>query len=311
MKNLGISILNFLKIPLINKPVRKMVIHIHDQLSEILHNSERNERRDIWLWARLNEMGYGLGSLYQSDNNIRDKIANCLKSTPYLIQSLENEITNRLLPEADFKWINEGRRQINWVASKISEESKILSSNIPFSLHNMDRLFFIMDIWATDLTHKKITLNHIQEKWRLQKKQDKPFEWFKDDSQKVKLAWEWLQKNIYLASFQNQFSEDYDDLLIFFDNSNITPEQKELYLGKIKRSWSQKKYRESLEGKEQCNLTLSTKAIETLKKLASRYEISKHRVIEILLEMEETKNEYLTERSQLRNILNSEQAPKP
>ncbi|MEL7937709.1 hypothetical protein [Pseudomonas delhiensis] len=288
-----------------------MAIHINDQLSNLIGNNEHNERRDIWLWARLNELGGNLGHIEQAGNNIRDKISYILTSNPQLTELLKNEMTNRLLPDSDFKWINEGRRQINWITSKISEKSNIPLSNLPISLHNMDRLFFIIDIWATDVTYKKITLNDIQEKWRLQKKYDKPFEWFRDDRKKTKLAWEWLQKNTYLAGAQTQFSEDYDDLLIFFDNTSITPEQKELYLVKIKRSWSQKKYRENLEGKEQCNLTLSTKSIETLKNLAARHDINRNRVIEILLEMEEIKNEYLTERSQLRKTLNSERTPEP
>ncbi|HBP5283204.1 MULTISPECIES: hypothetical protein [Pseudomonas] len=288
-----------------------MVIHINDQLSNLIGNNEYNKRRDIWLWARLNELGGNLGHIEQAGNNIREKISHLLTLNPQLTEPLKNEMTNRLLPDSDFKWINEGRRQINWITSKISEKSNIPLFNLPISLHNMDRLFFIIDIWATDVTYKKITLNDIQEKWRLQKKYDKPFEWFRDDRKKTKLAWEWLQKNTYLAGVQTQFSEDYDDLLIFFDNTSITPEQKELYLGKIKRSWSQKKYRENLEGKEQCNLTLSTKSIETLKNLAARHDISRNRVIEILLEMEEIKNEYLTERSQLRKTLNSDRTPEP
>ncbi len=288
-----------------------MVIHINDQLSNLIGNNEYNKRRDIWLWARLNELGGNLGHIEQAGNNIREKISHLLTLNPQLTEPLKNEMTNRLLPDSDFKWINEGRRQINWITSKISEKSNIPLFNLPISLHNMDRLFFIIDIWATDVTYKKITLNDIQEKWRLQKKYDKPFEWFRDDRKKTKLAWEWLQKNTYLAGVQTQFSEDHDDLLIFFDNTSITPEQKELYLGKIKRSWSQKKYRENLEGKEQCNLTLSTKSIETLKNLAARHDISRNRVIEILLEMEEIKNEYLTERSQLRKTLNSDRTPEP
>ncbi|RUC61454.1 hypothetical protein [Pseudomonas aeruginosa] len=288
-----------------------MAIHINDQLSNLIGNNEYNKRRDIWLWARLNELGGNLGHIEQAGNNIREKISHLLTLNPQLTEPLKNEMTNRLLPDSDFKWINEGRRQINWITSKISEKSNIPLFNLPISLHNMDRLFFIIDIWATDVTYKKITLNDIQEKWRLQKKYDKPFEWFRDDRKKTKLAWEWLQKNTYLAGVQTQFSEDYDDLLIFFDNTSITPEQKELYLGKIKRSWSQKKYRENLEGKEQCNLTLSTKSIETLKNLAARHDISRNRVIEILLEMEEIKNEYLTERSQLRKTLNSDRTPEP
>ena len=57
-----------------------------------------------------------------------------------------------------------------------------------------------------------------------------------------------------------------------------------------------KKYRENLKGKAQYNFVLSDKAIVSLEKLASRYEVSRARLLEILIEMEAEKNDHVPEK---------------
>ncbi|PTU02195.1 hypothetical protein DBR45_13555, partial [Pseudomonas sp. HMWF031] len=174
------------------------------------------------------------------------------------------------------------------------------------NLHGMNRIHFITDYWMTDLTRKKITLDDIREKWQLQKKEDNQFKWFKDDNHKSALAWEWLSKNTSLLGGYNHCFEDFEDFLIFFDNINLIPEQKEFYIEKIKKRWSQQKYREKLTGKAQYNFILSDKAAAILDSLSTRYEISRARVIELLLEMEEIKNDHIPERTKITNSLNTD-----
>lgn len=98
--------------------------------------------------------------------------------------------------------------------------------------------------------------------------------------------------------------ENHEDTLIFFDRENLTPDQKELYIGKIKKKWSQKKYRDQLKGKAQYNFVLSDKSAKILNTLSKRYEISRARVIELLLEMEEIKNDHIEEKIRISKILN-------
>lgn len=109
---------------------------------------------------------------------------------------------------------------------------------IPTNLHGIDRLYYIADCWEADITYKRIELKNIEEQWWSQKNADKPFRWFKDDNQKILLAWEWLTKNTQLDLSRPPF-EDYEDLLIYFDENFIINEQRELYLTKIKARWNQ------------------------------------------------------------------------
>lgn len=142
--------------------------------------------------------------------------------------------------------------------------------------------------------------------WEQHKKGDKEFKWFKDNDQKSSLAWEVLKKHAPTTlGFQSQF-EKFEDLLIFFDNAMLSPEQKEVYITKTQRRWNQQKYRDSLNGKAQYNFILSDKAAEILKNLSETHEISRARVLELLLEMEALKGDHIAERIRMQKFLNTD-----
>jgi len=280
-----------------------MAVHYNDRLAQILGDSKISSRRDIWLWFTLNNYHCNLGPLERSGPGIRDKMANCLFGNQWLIQQIKQDKANQLLPDESFKWINEGKRQIDWLQSRFAEASGYQWLSSPLNLHGMDLLLSIIDRWQTDTTHKQITLNDIKAKWTAHKKGDTAFRWFKDNNQKSVLAWEWLSKNSsILADYRRPF-EDFDDLLIHFDNIKYPPEQRDLYIEKIKKRWGQQKYRENLKGKSQYNFVLSDNAAETLEKLANQYEISRARLLEVLIEMEAEKNDHIPERIRTLQLL--------
>lgn len=84
--------------------------------------------------------------------------------------------------------------------------------------------------------------------------------------------------------------DSYEGLLIFFDKANFVHEQKLFHVEKIKKRWSQQKYRQNMSGKAQCNFILSERAIDRLNKLATTYDLSRAQILEILLQMESEKN---------------------
>ncbi|KEX94036.1 hypothetical protein HA62_09865, partial [Pseudomonas putida] len=149
---------------------------------------------------------------------------------------------------------------------------------------------------------KTSLIKSLEQRWRDHKAHDKKYSWFKDDNQKCSLAYEWLQKNTYLTIFRTPI-ETYEDLLIFFDNANYTSEKEELYIGKIKKLWNQRKYRSTLKGKSQYNFVLSDKTIEMLDKISEQHEISRARALEILVEIETEKGLYISEKLQNSKLL--------
>ena len=280
-----------------------MATHYNDRLGQILGDSKHSNRRDIWLWFSLSNYGCNLGPLERSGPGIRDKMADCLYGNQWLTDKIKQDQTIQLLPDESFKWFNEGNRQIEWLKSKIAEVSGYQWLSSPLNLHGMDLLLSIIDCWPTDITHKQLVLNDIKAKWETHKKGDNAFKWFRDNDQKSVLAWEWLSKHSSIfADYQRPF-ETIEDLLIFFDKSNYAPEQRDLYIEKIKKRWGQQKYRENLKGKSQYNFVLSDKAAENLEKLANRYEISRARLLELLIEMETEKNDHIPERIRILKLL--------
>jgi hypothetical protein len=114
-------------------------------------------------------------------------------------------------------------------------------------------------------------------------------------------AGKWIHKNIQLEALLSIEMKvrlpfkNYEDLLIYFDHSRFNHHQTILYIEKIKKNWSQKKYRQGLTDKDkgQYNFILSDKAMERLNNFAKDNELSRARILDMLLIMESEKHLYI------------------
>lgn len=282
-----------------------MAVHYSDLLARILEDNTVSHRRDLWLWYWLFGHGIHLGSYAELRIGMRDKMGNFLSQNIPLVQQIRDEKRRLLLPEQQLEWLNEGARQTKWILSKFMQLAGLTWSNVPQHVSGQDQLILSIDLWPVDTTQKKLALDDLKRQWTHHKSGDKTYKWFKDNDEKSVLAWEWLSRNTSFTLLYSEPFEKYEDLLIFFDSENLTTEQKALYIDKIKKRWSQQKYRESLTGKSQYNFILSDKAAATLDKLSDHYEISRAKIIEILLDMEADKNIYIPEKIRILKLLNS------
>lgn len=276
---------------------------ITDHLSQILNETNNNFRHDIWLWLHLNQNNAGLQFGETNSVSMRPKMANFLSTRLQFVETIKTIRQDQLLHEKSFEWINEGKRQIEWLIIKVGKHG-VFPNFLPLpGLHGKDALIAAIDQWNVDATEKQLSLNELENDWNNHKKGDKPFLWFADDNQKCVLAWEWINKNLPNL-IPNPPFEDYQDLMIFFDQANLIPDQKKFYIEKIKRKWSQQKYREGLTGKSQYNFILSDTAIKHLDQLANTYELSRAKILEVLLQMESEKNLYMPEKVNLFRSIN-------
>lgn len=282
-----------------------MAVHYTDLLARILEDKTASHRRDLWLWFWLTGHGANLGSYAESRMGMRDKMAHYLNQNAWLTPRAIDDKNKQLLPERQLDWLNEGSRQIEWAYQKFTQYVGYNWNNTPQDIFGKDRLILIIDLWQVDTTQKKLTLDSLKIQWNTHKSGDKTYKWFKDDDKKSALAWDWLNKNTSFTVLHSKPFETYEDLLIFFDSANLMTEQKTLYIDRIKKRWSQQKYRENLIGKAQYNFVLSDKAIANLDKLASLHEIGRAKILEILLEMETEKNGYIPERIRILKLLNN------
>lgn len=262
-----------------------------DELSIFLQEPEINHRNDIWLWFFLSKNNIHFSHHKKLPNNMRVLMAIQLSRKNHSPDDIKQTRKKYLLPEKNLKWITNEKRQIIWLERELStiwERPRELSSY----LSGRDYIVAIIDLWEADPTPKTTTIKNIEEKWKHHNSENSILEWFKDDNRKCVLAWEWLEKHPDRSVLLSKPFKDYEDLLIFFDQANITQDRKILCLEKTKKKWSQKKYRENLTGKSQYNFILSDESINTLNTLSKKIGISRARTLELLLDMESENHVY-------------------
>lgn len=283
-----------------------MAIHFNDRLVRILDDTSHNRRHDIWRWLQLTTNNVQLsGDVNQP--GMRSTMTHVISSTPGLSEIIKNKETEQLLPEKCLEWINEGKRQVEWLSSKFRERVTFSDSIAPLTsgLTGKDLLIASIDLWTINIKQKGSFLNELENSWNEQKKGDKQFKWFEDDEQKCLLAGKLINKHIPLDGLLSitlsayQPIENHENLLTFFDHANLDKNQKSLFIERVKTSWRQQKYRKNLTGKGQYNFILSDKAIARLDKLSETYELSRAKILDILLKMESEQNRYIPERIKL------------
>ena len=229
-------------------------------------------------------------------------MARYLQSNTWRVDQLLQKRREQLIHKKHLEWVTNERRLVEWLTKELKKSTDHSQIEFPFNLSGKVLPIAVLDVWERDLTEKTSLIKNLEQRWREHKAHDKKYSWFKDDNQKCSLAHEWLQKNTYLSIFHTPI-ETYEDLLILFDNANYTTEKEELYIGKIKKLWNQRKYRNGLKGKSQYNFVLSDKTVEMLDKIAEQHEISRARAIEILVEIETKKNLYISEKLENAKLL--------
>ncbi|MFW9088169.1 hypothetical protein ACOI7N_26985 [Pseudomonas sp. P2758] len=281
-----------------------MAVNFNNHLARILDDTSDNRRDDIWLWHELTiNHNFKLGEL--NDAGMQLQIKNLLSKHNHIKKEMDKKRSEKLLPIKYYEWINEGARQTEWMNAEILEHLDKYSSTHPIHLHlhlsGADLLLASFDLWDIDIAEKESRLYKLKQNWAQHKKGDKKFQWLKDEESKCLLAGEWLNSNIDglqligLPPTVGQPINNYEDLLIFFDRCNN--DQKTLYMDRIKKAWSQKKYRQGLrdKNKAQYNFVLSDKAMERLDNFAKDNELSRARILDILLIMESEKHSYIPE----------------
>ncbi|WP_420030614.1 hypothetical protein ACN429_02425 [Pseudomonas oryzihabitans] len=281
-----------------------MPVRLDDALSKVLGETNVIFRHDIWLWHTLATFEKDFDSSPFHGIN-RDHIAQYLEAKPELVTELLQKRILQLVSNRELTWITDDPRLVLWLTKEALNATKYVLDPHCLDLAGRDLPIAILDVWPRDISDKRYIIKKLEQKWLQHKARDKKYAWFKDEDQKCSFAFEWLERNAPLFSCQTG-QETYGDLLIFFDGAGYTADREELYIGKIKKAWSQSKYRSSLKGKAQYNFVLSDKAIEALDRLSIQHEISRARIIEILIEIETKKGLYVTEKLKTVRLLQND-----
>jgi len=267
-----------------------MTTPINDELAKLLNDDTHSERHDVWLWLHLIINNAALPFSEAKNAGMRDQMAQVISMHPQIIETIKQKRNEQLIHHEHFNWISESKRQAKWLLSNVDFYTGNYNLPPPPGLTDKKLLIAKIDLWIVDITKKALAVSDLKAKWTEHIKGDSFFEWFKDDHKKCILAWAWLNKNATLTTWPHQQFDNYEGLLTYFDNSGLIPDQKTLYIEKIKRKWSQQKYRENLTGKAQYNFVLSNEAFNCLDKVAKTHRLSRTQILELLLQIESEKN---------------------
>ena len=106
---------------------------------------------------------------------------------------------------------------------------------------------------------------------------------------------EWMRKHQPDQEFPETVPKTLQELLIASDAWTWSDVERKYCIATVRRLWRQKIRRQEAKGKKQYNFILSDKAIKRLDRFSKDHELSRARVLEILLQMEDEKDLYLKE----------------
>jgi len=273
-----------------------MALKLHDDLAEIIKDTSPDDRITNLLWAIL-KYNYRINiAAHLRHDAMRREMASALHQNPQIAHAVTEAIRRRADP-ARLKWIEDCRIQRTWIEQKLSG-NPIVTSELARHLSNKEVSSLIIDFHDAQQISIRTIAQTLHSEWEQQEKEDRKFDWFKQDEEETKceFAWDFLRKKNYSLGLLTEKFSNIEDLLVYVYTNKPSEDTIELLLKNAKSRWSQKEYRRKNAEKKQCNLILSKNAINRLKNLADKYDVSQAKIIEILLKMEDEEGAYIPKR---------------
>lgn len=252
--------------------------------------------------ARFLEAMYApTGQSSSSSHTDEDLVASCLNSDKFRwagSKSLLESLEANLLTETEIEWIEENdqrilihsllclREQISYNPNLTDHPCSIALNNPPYETR-YENIILALDCWQVPLQEKRDTIAKIKQRYTQNIAPQKWINWLKpDQDQQIAYAMQYVtSQNLSLPlPSPGNTKEAYDYLVGLFDDIfQRSPETLELTLMKMRKGWSQQKYRQSSKAKKQVYFSLGRNAREQLDRLVLREGKSKSDIIEALI----------------------------
>jgi hypothetical protein len=236
-------------------------------------------RLNNWLWLRLQEKGHDYPVEILGTDEVRGD-RDC--------SELLDESRQYLLPQEEFDWILENKRQAEWLRSYFRRKLDVSTRSLPSRLLGKYLIFAAIDTYDASFEEKLDVVRKMQALWYEYIKEDVIFGWFLKNEKisRCKTAWDWVtkhkQEDLYgIAPFSNV-----EDLMIFYDRLGLTKEEKERDILKIQRFWHQRESRAKEGDRKQYNFVLFKHAVADLDKLAKKHDLKRSQMLEVLIQNE-------------------------
>lgn len=269
---------------------------VEDRLSKLIGDRPWSARWDNWLWLYLPYIRVARYDWRVVDGaSMRDLMADSIERAGVTSRDILEAENRFLVPDDDLHWITDCKRQHEWIKNKITQLSNVHFS-IPESFVGRDYVLAMIDCW--DVSAKSFSITNLQRDWIDQLKQDKQLDWIKerDEREACGYIWDWLRRNQIERTFMRIEPVGHQSMLMFLDICGLSNIEKKHCIASARKLWRQDIRRNSDTGKDQLNVTLSKKAIGRLDKFCKKHELSRAKVLEVLLMMEEEKGLYIAER---------------
>lgn len=262
---------------------------------------QRSDRFTIWIWNYLYQLGHEFAKRMKiNDINI---LIEFLNSNPKALEEIETG-QKHLLPDDEFLFIGNSRRLLLALDHTLNNEiSKTNTRHGSFIDEDQFTLKLTViakiDTWSASSDTKLTFLRKFNEQWNLTKINNNEYKWLnKDRESKSTYFIAWIrqkdQYNRVINNIQNLMDDEFME--IYFDSFHENKYEKFRTLDQFKRAWATKNYREKIKGKKQCNIALSTSAIDILENLSKKHGYPKAKILEILLIGEKREGHYISKK---------------
>ncbi|EMB9987028.1 TPA: hypothetical protein N2B89_004598 [Pseudomonas aeruginosa] len=264
------------------------------------HGKAPSERRDdIWLWFYLALRGK---ALYRSEamnpRTMSEQMAESIKSFRLSPEEIAVDQSRQMVSEEHITWISNCKRQLAWIQHRLNRDESIRTLDIYSSaLTKKEMLIAKMDCSGSAPRDKESQVIGLKQDWDEQTRLDKQLSWVQETNEAgaCRHVVEWMRKHQPEQEFPDTVPKTLQDLLIASDAWTWSDVERKYCISTARRLWRQALRRKKAKGKKQYNFILSDKAIKRLDRFSKDNELSRARVLEILLQMEEEKDLYLKE----------------
>lgn len=266
------------------------------ELEKLLGPDFGSARAVVWIWYYLNKLGvFGIG---ECGPGVEELLVKYIENNEFMRMKIVQKYGSSVLPDSHFEWIGDDFRQNDYVFNSMRKYSDNWKVDLPPSLIGRQRTLALVDCCNVSLPEKISVVDGARRAWGARLRKDHIFDWFlgRDEVERAELFWQWLAvNNPFLVVNKIPFST-HQGIVSFFYSSLIQDVEQELIILKFKKVWSQRRYRQGMKGKRQCNLVLNEKTIKILDDLSGRHGLSRAEIIEILIQDESVQGVYISAR---------------
>lgn len=277
--------------------------HWPPQVNELPDELKRiqNKERDLrWLWHHLLQQGAPLPpeeTVPASERpGVISNVINTHTNPPAEIERIKAAHADSLVDEDHLKWLDkDDDRLLIWMLGRIQHlhfyghgYTIAVPSTAPEA--RRDAIILTLDLWNTTADEKKRFLADERANWGALRTPETDTQWIKlKDGTQLRWAWEYLHKMFKALPLPPPVNNRdlHTSVLASLDHMAYNhPAERKLFIEKMKKTWSQKKYRDSGKAKKPYYMQLTKDTRTKLEELAKSRDMTAPDLVEILVQGE-------------------------